>query len=303
MDSSLRKHGSRWFWLLPVLGILCIVCSWSDFSSPLRGLRETAATTKSNKRQLVESPDLGKTFLESLVQYFKPALESMLQSQAHDNMDPLVLSNATSVQLSDKRLGTCEAKAHVVYDEQIMHGLESLKIDAVGLAPHGTHDTEVHVSGGADWNATWQINVTFDETIATETHATLYLQACGLTLEQSINETALLQNPVVMVLTVQVHGTTSNIVLFQSTSEVTKATISDLQFHFHGVNVTSQVALESEDVNGTITASSTGTYRASGSLSSSAAEEVFFRDAGPLEAALKDALQVTLTEKLPFTTQ
>ncbi|CAB9513888.1 expressed unknown protein [Seminavis robusta] len=230
----------------------------------------------------IAEPDLESIVLNSLVSYFTPSLTKTLQETLGDEFDPLVLGDPASQQLGQMQVGDCSATAEIVYQKEILRGLSGVVLDELEMVPE-SDQIDVSFFDGAHWNATWELTASFP-LLTAEANATLKIHACGTEkLAQSIGGMATVEQPSIY-LHIAVQGDTSNLILFQSTSKVTRANILDLRFNYESIQAQlGSFGTNLSEVNFGLTLG-----------------EMLTHDATVFELLMKDALQAKINEALPF---
>jgi len=152
--------------------------------------------------------------------------------------DPVYLGLETEVALEDIALGdvcngtTTSSGEPVVIGVGNITGLSSVTINSMELVA-GTEEIDVSFLGldGATWKGTWVLNASFTDVIV-QLNATIPPDICGDNTTASVDfleGTMVLDNPSIE-LYIDLEGETGIILVFVSSSRVTSAEVTKLEF-------------------------------------------------------------------------
>jgi len=226
--------------------------------------------------------DYKSTVLKSLVSYFTPAVSRTLHRTLQEDMDPLVLDHGSSSHqdLGSTSIGPCNASASIEYNMKVLEGLGTVQLDHIEVVP-GSDSINFALLDGATWNVTWNVNASFSNLTAIA-NASLHIDACGNPMDSFLNGTVSCLEPSIA-MEIRVSGETSNLILFQSTSEIVTANITQLKFRYESAEAHLGSFNEMSQIDLGITLGN-----------------MLEEDAGALEEIMKNGLQGAIDNALPF---
>ena len=178
------------------------------------------------------------TLINALINVFAPNLEQRVEMEAN-KLDPTNLNYAANDPQGEVALNFNQtwcnettAEASIQYKLGSMSGLASMDVTRLELEG-GSENINLQFQGltvGATWSGVWIMEASFTQ-FNTATVATLSNTFCNFTFEEILSGNALLSSPSVAG-RIYMEGSTGSVFDFQGTSQLTSATIRDMNMAY-----------------------------------------------------------------------
>jgi hypothetical protein len=218
---------------------------------------------------------LAGTVFNALVNAFAPVLANSLENQINANFKSFDVGEERTETLDYTSNDGCSSPATITYSLGALSGSD-VDINSLELLP-GTEVIDVSFLGlnGADWGGTWLMKAT-SPSLQVETFVTLTAEGCEIVNRPVASGLATL-NGASAELKADMFGETSNLLMFQQTSQVNTVTVDYFTYDYVSITHAPEVAM----------------LNMGGTFESMIREKLD-------SPALKDQLQEGLNANLPF---